>query len=364
MATDFSQGFRAAPSLIDPSSGELIEFFPSFGRARRDGQDWQIRVRGRVCTPRPDNIRRRLLLRVMRQMLNVPPEELDTDLFRERSWGFLMIPRPGRQIHIKLLDRHFVLRRKSRRGGHFLGALRVSKKLLLDNGYLEDASHAWLPFSGRSTWSGGQRFNGEAQLLGARGVCVISDIDDTIKLTEVFDRSRLLANTFLRPFEPIPGMAQFYQDWERRGASFHYVSASPWQLYWPLAKFCDEHGFPRGSFHLRSIRFRDPSFLKLLMNSKRGKAASIRWLIRSFPFRRCLLIGDAGEHDMEIYGAVARQYPSHIEQICIRVLPGQRISKTRVRRAFRGLPTGLWRLFSVADELQALRLPEQASWDG
>jgi phosphatidate phosphatase APP1 len=34
------------------------------------------------------------------------------------------------------------------------------------------------------------------------GVSVISDIDDTVKTSNVVDRSDLLANTFLRPFQP------------------------------------------------------------------------------------------------------------------------------------------------------------------
>ena len=363
MATDYSSALRTVPSLTDdPSAAELIEFYPSFGRLRRNERDWQIRIRGRVCTPRPDNIRRRLLLRLVSRMLNVSPEQLKTDLFQERSWGFLMIPRKGRQIHVKLLDHHFVLSRKSRRGGHVAGTIRIPRDVVEEAGFHSDAGHVWIPFSGRSTWSGQQRFFGEAQLLSARGVSVISDIDDTIKLTEVFDRSRLLSNTFLRPFASIPGMSEVYQSWEQQGASFHYVSASPWQLYWPLARFCDEFGFPRGSFHLRSIRFRDPSFLKLLMNSKRGKLGSIRWLIRSFPFRKYVLIGDAGENDLEIYGAIARQFPAHVEQICIRILPGQRIAKSRVRKALRGLPNDLWRLFSEAEELHSLKFPEPAVW--
>jgi phosphatidate phosphatase APP1 len=34
------------------------------------------------------------------------------------------------------------------------------------------------------------------------GVSVVSDIDDTVKASNVVDRSDLLPNTFLRPFEP------------------------------------------------------------------------------------------------------------------------------------------------------------------
>ena len=39
-----------------------------------------------------------------------------------------------------------------------------------------------------------------------KGVSVISDIDDTIKVTEVLDRRRMLYNTFLREFKDVTGM--------------------------------------------------------------------------------------------------------------------------------------------------------------
>ncbi|CAF4662892.1 unnamed protein product [Rotaria sp. Silwood2] len=39
----------------------------------------------------------------------------------------------------------------------------------------------------------------------SQGISIISDIDDTIKISEVFDKIRLLANTFIFPFKPVPG---------------------------------------------------------------------------------------------------------------------------------------------------------------
>jgi len=38
-----------------------------------------------------------------------------------------------------------------------------------------------------------------------QGISVISDIDDTIKISEVLDKVRLLANTFIFPFKAVPG---------------------------------------------------------------------------------------------------------------------------------------------------------------
>ena len=54
---------------------------------------------------------------------------------------------------------------------------------------------------------------------------------DTVKVSNV-NKRELLANTFLREFTPIEGMAALFRRWGRaHGAVFHYVSASPWQLW-------------------------------------------------------------------------------------------------------------------------------------
>ena len=62
--------------------------------------------------------------------------------------------------------------------------------------------------------NGDQRvFIGDVSLFGKAGMTVISDIDDTIKITQVRDRRAALRNTFLEPFAPVPGMAKVYSGW-------------------------------------------------------------------------------------------------------------------------------------------------------
>ena len=52
----------------------------------------------------------------------------------------------------------------------------------------------------------GRLFNGTIYLIESTGgVSIISDIDDTIKISNVLDKVRLLTNTFILPFEPVPG---------------------------------------------------------------------------------------------------------------------------------------------------------------
>ena len=104
-----------------------------------------------------------------------------------------------------------------------------------------------------------RRFTGRVQLVEPQGRSVISDIDDTIKITGVGDPQAMLANTFLRPLRPVPGMATLYRQWADRGAVFHYVSASPWQLYAPLADFLAAEQFPAGTPAGPGVRGQSPA---------------------------------------------------------------------------------------------------------
>ncbi|MDR0997369.1 MAG: App1 family protein, partial [Zoogloeaceae bacterium] len=149
------------------------------------------------------------------------------------------------------------------------------------------------------------------------GLSVISDIDDTIKDSHVLDRDELLKNTFLREYRAVPGMAERYQALAEQGAVFHYVSASPIQLYPALQAFMDQAGFPRGSFHLR-----ETTSWRTIFDDKeasnRHKLASIEKVLTAWPQREFLLFGDDGERDPEIYAEIRAKYPGRIKEIVIR----------------------------------------------
>jgi phosphatidate phosphatase APP1 len=162
------------------------------------------------------------------------------------------------------------------------------------------------------------RSNRHAQLVGAQGVSVISDIDDTVKVTQVRDKRALMANTFVNPFEAVPSMARAYTAWADGGAVFHYVSSSPWQLYPALAQFFAESGLPAGSFHLREIGLGDRSFLDLFDTPADAKVPTISAIIRRWPLRKFVLVGDSGEQDPEIYARIYREFPGNVLHIFIR----------------------------------------------
>jgi phosphatidate phosphatase APP1 len=149
-------------------------------------------------------------------------------------------------------------------------------------------------------------------------------------------------------------MAELYQQWARAGAAFHYVSASPWQLYGPLADFRRQHRFPAGTFHLKTFRWKDAGLLNLFASPEETKRQAIEPLLDAFPRRRFVLVGDSGEKDPEIYGALARKYPRQVRRLFLRAVKGEDPSAERFQRAFEGLPKDTWQVFQNVEEIAAL----------
>lgn len=217
----------------------------------------------------------------------------------------------------------------------------------------------WLQFHG-VTGPGEllHRFRGQALVVPPAGVSVISDIDDTIKRTQVRDRREMLLNTFARRFEAAPRMAAYYRALAQvPDTRFHYLSASPIQLYPALADFVRDNDFPAGSMHLReSTTWR--TLIPGAEDSRAHKLGVIDRLLTEFPQRRFLLVGDSGEADPEIYAQVYRANPQRIDGIVIRDVTEEDRLSDRYRATFDGIDPVLWHILmsdTTAWPLQASR---------
>lgn len=166
-------------------------------------------------------------------------------------------------------------------------------------------------------------------LIDPEGISIISDIDDTIKDTQVTAGARIvLRNTFLREMQEVHGMSDVYNGWWKQGAVFHYVSNSPWQLIPTLLDFFDAHKFPRGSAHLR---LHDSVLKTYFTPPDEHKMKTIREIVRDFPKRKFILVGDSGELDMEILTTIASEFPEQVVKVFIRDITSGQIQKPEAK---------------------------------
>ena len=185
----------------------------------------------------------------------------------------------------------------------------------------------------------------EQPLPASPSLLVVSDIDDTVLVSDVPAKRKLLVNSLLRSLkgrQAVPGVQDIYENiYNSRGrdAFFAYLSASPAAMERFIAGFLADRHFPRGLL----ITGDGVSFTK--QKTFEHKTGWLQRLARVFPGTPMLLIGDAGEQDPEIYSGFASQKTAHIAGIVIRRIGRfDRTRETRVRErcAAVGVPLLIW----------------------
>ncbi|WPH04192.1 phosphatidate phosphatase app1 [Acrodontium crateriforme] len=196
-----------------------------------------------------------------------------------------------------------------------------------------------------------------------QGWGVISDIDDTIKITQSTDPLGVLANTFtVENPAPVAGMPELYAHLSQILAQppFFYLSASPYNLYSFLRRFRDHH-YPQGTIILRDASWQNLGGLvaSLNQNTKAYKDDRITKIHSWLPHRRFFCVGDSTQSDPEAYGEAARKYPGWIKGIFIRKVSGiaqlnekEKNSDERFERAFQGLDREMWHVFTDPAEVK------------
>jgi hypothetical protein len=124
--------------------------------------------------------------------------------------------------------------------GMIVGSLELSDSKVHELLNAQRSTNGWLGFRVSSSEHVG---SGRVQIITPTCVSVISDNDDTIKITEVpGGKETLVKNTFFPNFRAVSERTLYLG---LENAAFHYVSGSPWQLQKPLAGFLfDEQKFP------------------------------------------------------------------------------------------------------------------------
>lgn len=339
-------GFVPAAGASDIRSDEVVVFFPTSAHLDEESGEWVIPIHGWIFEPERNSLRRRAGIALLRNQLGLEAETDTSRILEERLRAFIVDNESGKRIEIMIGEEIRELN-ASYENGHFQESVRVPRSLV--NGLSTDG---WLTFTAVTRSRDDREFPGRVQLVPPRGLSVISDIDDTLKVSNVTDRGELIRRTFLMEFEAVEGMSAFCDSWKEQNAAFHYVSSSPWQLYPALSAFFEEAGFPEASWHLKEVSVDDLSLLSLLADPLEDKLDRIERILSRFPERTFVLVGDSGERDPEVYGELARRHPEQVSRIFIRVAAGDQADGERFEQAFRDVFPEQWTVFDDPGQLQ------------
>lgn len=338
----------SATGVSDLRSDESVVFYTTDASRDEDGGSWRVPVHAWVHEPETTVVRREAIAFALKSRYGLEATAATAPNLARRVEPFVADSEGGKRLVVELAGRLFELP-PSAANGHVMSELTVDAESVA--GVARAGGLALRVVLAR----GDERlFSGRANLVEASGLSVISDIDDTVKISEVGDHRALFDRTFLRDFEAVPGMAELYRRWAAQGAALHFVSSSPWQLHEPLDEFLEASGFPARSLSLKLIRAKDRTLLDLFKEGSETKPAQIEPLLRRFAGRRFVLVGDSGEQDPEVYGALMREHGDRILHAYIRNVDGSLATDARYQCAFESIDPERWTLFT---DPAALRLP-------
>lgn len=194
--------------------------------------------------------------------------------------------------------------------------------------------------------------NSTAYLVPPTGMTIISDIDDILRITQIYDPKNGLDNTFAKPFVPWMNMPEIYRNWSASltDLHFHYLTTTPEQATHAYMSFIYAT-YPLGSFDTRPLNF-----------SNVAATLSIRMYLlervfQTFPQRKFVLVADTSNSDvMRDYPQLAHDYPNNVQCIFLR-----NTSATDSldhfpydTSGFKGLKQDQYMFFLVPDDLKGL----------
>lgn len=156
--------------------------------------------------------------------------------------------------------------------------------------------------------------NATSYLVPETGLTIVSDIDDILRITKIYEPSEGLLNSFARAFVPWMNMPDIYANWSKSipDFHFHYLTTTPEQVTRNYMDFIYAT-YPGGSFDTRPLNFSDVSATLSIRKYLLEK------IFQTYPHRKFILIADTSNSDvMRDYPAMATEFPGQVQCIFLR----------------------------------------------
>lgn len=163
-----------------------------------------------------------------------------------------------------------------------------------------------------------QTGNATGYLVPDEGITIVSDVDDILRVTEIYNPQEALLNTFVRDFEPWMNMPDVYNGWAQSSNGngsryhFHYLTTTPIQATSVYMSFIYSV-YPPGSFDTRPLNFSN------IQSVTSPREFFLRRIFETFPNRRFVLVGDTTNGDIvKDYPLMAQEFPNQVACILVR----------------------------------------------
>jgi len=206
---------------------------------------------------------------------------------------------------------------------------------------------------------------GEVIVSSNSGWGIITDMDDTIKISGVLDPRSAFQHTFTKPFEPVPLMPDVFVKLSTLLATdtakplFVYLTQSPIFLLKHVQEFLGKF-FPKGPILMAETTIDQLGALLKLKDVVAYKVGKGSKVVKDFSSKSWALFGDSGQMDPTVYATLYKDIVAAGNKACIyiRAVSGVDPAKEAVRNSpirfatdFKDVPKENWVIFNDAKEL-------------
>ncbi|KAG9239140.1 hypothetical protein BJ875DRAFT_366295 [Amylocarpus encephaloides] len=181
-------------------------------------------------------------------------------------------------------------------------------------GYLQQGNSTLRPQRLNVYANGTNTGNATSYLVPEKGITIISDIDDILRVTRIYQPADGLLNSFAKAFTPWMNMPEIYANWSQSipDFHFHYLTTTPEQVTRNYMDFIYKT-YPGGSFDTRPLNFSDISATLSIRKFLLTK------IFQTYPQRKFILVADTSNSDvMKDYPLMATEFPGQVQCIFLR----------------------------------------------
>ncbi|KAG9127068.1 hypothetical protein FRC07_000791 [Ceratobasidium sp. 392] len=156
--------------------------------------------------------------------------------------------------------------------------------------------------------------NASTYLVPTQGITLITDIDDILRVTKIWNPDEGLLNSFVYPFQPWMNMPDVLNRWDAviPNLHFHYLTTTPIKVARPYMSFIYGR-YPLGSFDVRPLN------ITTLDQTISIRRVNLQRVFETFPYRKFVLLADTSNQDvMKQYPAMAKEFPGRVQCILLR----------------------------------------------
>ncbi|EIM86547.1 uncharacterized protein STEHIDRAFT_57917 [Stereum hirsutum FP-91666 SS1] len=156
--------------------------------------------------------------------------------------------------------------------------------------------------------------NATAYFPSTEGVTIVADIDDILRITQIYSPEDGLDNSFAYAYRPWMNMPEIFQNWSISvpNIHFHYLTTTPEQVTRAYESFVYSE-YPLGSFDVR------PENFTTIDQTLSIRKVTLFQILETFPNRSFVLIADTSNPDvMQDYPLARATFGSQVSCILLR----------------------------------------------